>query len=742
MRVSSSPQQILVSVARWILPLLLTFGILFWALKLWKADLTVPLCYAGDGLCAEAWTKDILDEGWYLHNHYLSFPTGMDMEDYPLADNLSFFLLKVLGLITNSYGAAFNWYYLLTYPLTTLTALVVFRRFRVSYSPGVLGSLLFTFMPYHFARGEPHLFLAAYFLIPLVIMVAIRIYQGWDYGQLQSEEQIRRTLKTQRVEMAASVAICIAMGAAAVYYAFFGCFLLLLAGLWSAVYYRRPRLMGLALLFVIVISLSFLLNISPTFLYNFKHGANPECVIRYPFQAETYGLKIDSLVLPPSGYRLTKYMPLTWALGSTFGTYLGLIGSLGFMILLFYVIIPKRGISPTVIDFLAHMNVASMVLATVGGLGFLLTLFMIPWIRCYYRLGIFISFFCVFAILLVLDRIRKAYFEKTRLQWLFIPGVFVVLFVGIWDQTNKTFVPPYDQVAADFCSDHDFVRQIESRIPQQAVFQLPYAPFAEWNVHQMNCYDHMRGYLHSRTLRWSGGAVQGRACDFWQCQVCSQPVSKMVQALAFARFKGIYLDRFGYPDRGRQLENELKHILHQEPLISMNQRLAFFDMSGYVQNLRGRFDETKWQVQEKVALTPLAVYPAWLQGFYPLEGSPEDNWRWSSGTGKLEIRNTGSDSARIVLRMSFEGNGPRPAQLCVRGPQFCESFQLGLGKPCSLCQTVTLSPGRHVIEFECDGERISSDPGPRILVFRVLNFRLECVECADSYLGEPQSPGY
>src|SRR5437899_7869310 len=73
-----------------IIPLLLCCGILIWTLKLWKADLTIPFCYIGDGLSHQTWVKDIVDEGWHLHNHYLSFPGEMDSEDYPQTDNLSF----------------------------------------------------------------------------------------------------------------------------------------------------------------------------------------------------------------------------------------------------------------------------------------------------------------------------------------------------------------------------------------------------------------------------------------------------------------------------------------------------------------------------------------------------------------------------------------------------------------------------------------------------------------------------
>jgi len=295
-------------------------------------------------------------------------------------------------------------------------------------------------------------------------------------------------------------------------------------------------------------------------------------------------------------------------------------------------------------------------------------LFLVPWIRCYHRLSIFIAFFAIFAVILLLDRIRIAYFEGPRRQGIFIFGMVAILIIGIRDQTNRTFVFPYQETAAQFHSDRDFVHQIESRIPGQAVFQLPYAPFPEFGVQDMNCYDHMRGYLHSQTLRWSGGAVKGRSAAFWQSRICAQPAGKMLTSLVLAGFKGLYLDRFGYADRGRALENDLKEILHQQPLVSQNQRLVFFDLSEYERSLRSRLGIIEWQLRREEELIPLAVYPAW-QGFGPLEGTPQENWRWCSGKGKLEIRNIGSEPRTVVLQMAFEGNGrgarstPRPRRL-------------------------------------------------------------------------------
>ncbi len=97
-----------------------------------------------------------------------------------MAESLHFLLIKAISLASRHSGKVMNLYFILTFPLTTLLALIVFRRFQVAYLPALVGSLLFAFTPYHFFRGEKHLFLAAYYLVPLVIMIAVRICQGWN----------------------------------------------------------------------------------------------------------------------------------------------------------------------------------------------------------------------------------------------------------------------------------------------------------------------------------------------------------------------------------------------------------------------------------------------------------------------------------------------------------------------------------------------------------------------------------
>src|SRR5262249_32652909 len=146
-------------------------------------------------------------------------------------------------------------------------------------------------------------------------------------------------------------------------------------------------------------------------------------------------------------------------------------------------------------------------------------------------------------------------------------------------------------------SDADFVARIEASVPPGAmIMQLPFVPFPEHiDVENMHDYELLRGYLHSRKLRWSYGAMKGRPAAHWiandkgfipmaekfyfQHAVYSGISSKGLDTLAFIGFSGIYVDLNGYPDDGVAIMSFLKSALDEEPIMSHDDRLAFFPLA-------------------------------------------------------------------------------------------------------------------------------------------------------------------
>src|SRR3989442_8860406 len=180
-------------------------------MQLWqRPDLRLPFVYHGEALYNGMLVKGILEQGWHLSIPALGAPEGLDLRDVPVSDNnLHFALMWPLRLVTSNYARAMNAYFLLTFPLTPLSALYVFRRFGLAVWPALGGSLLYAFLPFHFARGEGHLFLAAYYLVPLAVMVALWIWAGVVF---LADENGRWSWRPCRGKLVASAIIAVLLG--------------------------------------------------------------------------------------------------------------------------------------------------------------------------------------------------------------------------------------------------------------------------------------------------------------------------------------------------------------------------------------------------------------------------------------------------------------------------------------------------------------------------------------------------
>lgn len=575
---NSRTRSLLIACAGYLAAAATSTVVLMRIMKLWRADLTVPMKHFGDALLTQMWVKGVFENGWYLHNPSLGAPTGMEMQDFPMADSLHFFLIKLLCLVSPNYAMAFNLYYLIGFPLATVSMLFVLRRFSVSYPTALAASLLFTFLPYHFVRGQQHLFLASYYVVPLSTMVALWLYLGRIGGTAERSASRGRWI--------GSLAIAVLQSCAGVYYAAFACFLFLIAGLAAALDTRRFKPLAVAALLFGVTTAGTLVNLSPSLLYWREHGRNRSVARRVAMEADIYGLKIGQLLLPDSQHRIGRFARVrkkydSWPLadGEKIGATLGVIGGVGFLVLI-GLLLRRQGDGPQskLLSGLAVMNIFSVLLATIGGFGSLFNFLVFAQIRCYNRISIYIATFSLFAVALLLDRFAAWWISAGRSKWQLAALLSALVAVGLIDEVGQGRVPDYAGLKADFKADAEFVRRIEAALPTRSmIFQLPYFPFPEaLNILDLGVYEEFRPYLHSRSLRWSYGAMKGRNGDKWQSEVAERPRAEFVKAIAERGFSGIYIDRLGYADRAAPLEAELTEILGRPPLVSGNNRMSFF----------------------------------------------------------------------------------------------------------------------------------------------------------------------
>jgi phosphoglycerol transferase len=714
------------SVVVYLGAVIVCLGFLAWSLELWRADLSIPLAYGGDALITQLWVKGVVENGWYLTNRSVGAPFGLEMHDFPFADSAFYLVLKALSRFSADHAVVYNLYYLLTFPLSTVSALFVFRRFGVTRAPAAVGGLLFAFLPYHFLRGEHHLFLASYFLVPLGVMTVLWLYPGGGPQEVRDGVAGRpgalRTL--------ASLAIGLLIGSGGVYYAFFTCYFLLIAGVSGALGRRRVDPLWSSGAGVALISLGVLANTAPKFVYQWQHGPNPSAVVRDPAQGEYFGLKMTQLLLPARDHRVPALARLRARYDDALAplvnenawSTLGLVGGVGFVSLLAGLLWRGKSGAPRLLDGLVVLNVSAVLLATMGGFGTLFGFLVSPWIRGYNRISVFIAFFSLFAVVLALAELDRRARSRGR-RCVVRAGLAALLVMGLLDQTTRSFVPDYEGVKAAYKADDEFVRRIEAALPAGSmIFQLPYSRFPEPPViHQMQWYEHLRGYLHSRSLRWSYGAMGGRYGDLWQAQTLEEPAGAMIRRLAFAGFGGVYLDRSGFADGGAALEAELTRRLSVRPLVHRDGRLAFFDLTPFAESLRRGLTPDAWAAEREAALC--SVVAGWGGGFYDRQGEADGTRRWSGGFGELTLINPTHAARRVELTMTLATRAEGPSWVQVKGPGVKERFAVD-GSDRLVRSTLVVPPGSTRLKFFANGRRVWPEGEHRTLVFRVDHFTI------------------
>jgi phosphoglycerol transferase len=680
--------------------------------KIWHADLRVPFYYIGDSLFYAMSTKGLIENGWYWQNPAIGAPGILQMYEFPTFDNGVVVVMLLISMFTSNPFLVMNLYYLLSFPLITIASLYVLRKFGLSYVPALFGSLLYAFLPFHFLRNQHHLVLNAYYVVPFGIMVTL-----W----LAREELRPRTKK-----FIASVLICIVLGSSGVYYPFFFCFLLLVGGALGTLRVHKLRPAVMAVIFTALTTATVIINLSPALYYQYKNG-HAGAMQRVPREAETYGLKISQLLLPITVHRvnaLDRFKRVHNAnsmVSENDSTSLGLIGSIGFLALIIQLVLRKELVAGArgLLQDLSAFNLLSVLLTTIGGFGLLFSLYISSAIRCYNRISVYIAFFCFMTIGIFLDTIYR---RLRKGRNIFYAVLAVALVIGFLDQTSLWYVPSYASNKVDFVSDEQFVKQIESSVPAGSmIFQLPYVQFPETPpFNKMVDYDHFRGYVHSKNLRWSYGSIKNRDVDRAQQGVASLPPEELVQNLVFAGFNGLYIDRFGYEDNAAALEAELTNIVKAKPLTSQNGRLLFFNLGNYGRSLREQYSESEWETKKEFSFHPILI--DWKGGFSDLETGPVKTWRWCSSQGELRIKNTARLPRTIKLEMAFATGYPELDEFIISGLISEQRRVNNVSSPFSA--TVTVPPGESIIVFRSAARRIDEPRDPRYLVFRIENFKM------------------
>lgn len=528
--------------------------------QFWDLHPRVPILYSGDALLTLNGLRNMRFGSWYWSTDKLGAPFGQDLHDFPaVADNLHLVILWIGVKLFRDEVLTFNLYFFGSYLLTTIGGYIGARMLRLKRPAAVLIGVTYSFLPYHYMQGPGHLYLAAYWAIPLWAAFLVReLMDDSICRQLPDSLSPSSLLSWCRTPQVLAISlISILAASTGLYYALF---FLILAIFVLAI--RRASqtspFQWLPTAWALCVSLGILaLQYLPIWLYQRSHGDNLSIVQRTVAAVEFYSLKLSNMVLPIPGHRISALAELrnrsnpAYLIGEGSDA-LGLLGSIGLIALIATAIYQltrnKRGLSTALSSF----TVMAILISTVGGLAQIIAVLGFTQLRVWSRMSVVIAFPAIVYCVILLSTLLR-----NRKKVILITTFAAVGAISILDTNAGHQLPSYKATARTWEIDRNLVKQVEQKVGTNAsVFQLPIVPFPENPpVVNMTDYDHLRGYMHSSTLHWSYGGVKGRNSD-WQNSL-STDTDLLVETLKKRGFRAIWIDRNGYADQGFVLITEL-----------------------------------------------------------------------------------------------------------------------------------------------------------------------------------------
>jgi phosphoglycerol transferase len=665
-------------------------------------SLRIPFDYAEDGLFFSVLVKAVAEEGPF-HIERIGAPFGCDLVDWPVGMWLPLALTTGLTAALGDPGLSINLYWLLSLVGAGVTATWSLVRLSLPRGLAFVLGVLYAFLPYGFYRNVGHVN-TLFPLVPLVALLALRV-AGTHPERLTSGE--RRVL----------LGACLLQGLSYIYYAFFGCVLLLGGAALGWLRTRRGRLVRLAGAGVLLLSLGAAIPLVPSVAYWARHGANPALAYKSPGQADQYGLKVRHLLLPRADHPLGPLREIAQAVrdaefpGENENTTaaLGVIGSLGFLVLLGLLLGQAAGARRHFDEDLgpaAGLTLGAVLVAQVGGFGSLFSALVSPDIRAYNRIAVFVAFFSVYAAGILLRRawarLPRGYREGTAPR---AAALALLLGLGIADQVPVgALAAVRAETAPTFAEVDSFVAGLEEQLPPGAmVFQLPHQsiPVSTRARPPIELYDPGRAYFSSRSFRWSWGSMVGRTGD-WQMLVARLPPARLVRTLALAGFSGVWLDRRAYPGEGAaaRLEAALEEAASGRIQASAGGRYSFLDLRDHRRLLEVTLEPDILEAERLLALTP-PFRIRWLEGCAEERVEVRSMWRQCGSRASAVLRNPLPSTVRA--RITGRLRAPGPGRLTLDAGGSVQILEVH-GRAVPYQQDVAIAGGRPMaLELRFDG---------------------------------------
>lgn len=574
-------QNILAYSALNILVILIIFVIYNFPISL--SNLSIPINYWADSKEVLAKLLDFLhhDKTELLYAPFGFQDISYQSLVYKIADivtsPLDQLILHFLSIFTQDPAIIANLFYLLTFPLVATAFIFCAKNLKISYLSIIPFAVLYTFLYYHFYRHIGHLACSAYMLVPFYVLFLIWLQDQKPLFFKQTENGYKLDIFNKKAYLIFFV-ILILSPVMEYYLLFF--YLLIPFAFLSGIHKKSIPFHALSILILIILGfISYGKKHVPDYLFSLVNQQAYEQQIAdykniesyHPLSswgdAERYGLKISQLLMPVDKHRIDflakgkERYNSTNIVNENTSSSLGMICSFGFLFLLGVAF--AFNLPGSMHRSLAVLNLGSLLIGTVGGLGALLPIILqcffkfehrIADVRAFNRISVVIacvSFLCL-AILLhkLICLIDRKISGKKLKACLAITLCALIITIGLLDQSpldQDNYFIDYNarqkEIAEEYKNDHQFVKRIEHLVGDRArIFQLPAQlhHFARSDIsaqkfHYADCYT---GYIHSRSLQWTFGADRWSVQAEWYLKAANLPLKKMIRRLSLFDFSG------------------------------------------------------------------------------------------------------------------------------------------------------------------------------------------------------------